>query len=106
VSFAIKRAAKASGRLAVVLKVNGENTLFREKLPDLQCRKWILEPNGQPIVVRGYQRSAQDAEEFRVASPEESRNARRTLDSVFPPTFEQTESLPRAPLLFSRRDVL
>jgi hypothetical protein len=73
VSFAIKRTAKASDRLAVVLKVNGENTLFREKLPDLQCRKWILEPNGQPILVRGYQRSAQDAEEFRVASHEESK---------------------------------
>ena len=72
-SFVLKRTAKASGRFAVVLKVNGENTLFREKLPDLQCRKWILEPDGQPIFVRGYQNSAQVAEAFRVASAAESK---------------------------------
>lgn len=60
-------------RLAVVLKVNGENTLFRERKRDLDCRKWILEPGAPPIVLRGYQKSDQTYEAFRVLSDDESR---------------------------------
>ncbi|MBW3597720.1 MAG: hypothetical protein KY475_10640 [Planctomycetes bacterium] len=60
-------------RLAVVLKVNGENTLFRQRKRDIDCRKWILEPGAPPIVIRGYQKSDKTYEAFRVLSAAESR---------------------------------
>jgi hypothetical protein len=72
VTLGLRRTATAQGRLAVVLKVNGENTLFRQKLPDLDCRKWILEPNAPPIAVIGYQLDTGVAEAFRVLSQAES----------------------------------
>jgi hypothetical protein len=59
-------------RLAVVIKVNGENTLFRERKRELDCRKWILEPGAPPIVIRGYQKSDKTYEAFRVLSDDES----------------------------------
>jgi hypothetical protein len=59
----------------VVVKLNGQNTLDREKLPDAQCRCWLSYPQeaGQPQSLEGFQVGANEAEEFRVASREESR---------------------------------
>jgi hypothetical protein len=51
VSFVIRRVAAADARLAVVLKVNGLNTLFRERLPDVQCHKWVLEPGVDSLTI-------------------------------------------------------
>jgi mono/diheme cytochrome c family protein len=51
VSFVLRRQAAADDRLAVVLKVNGESTLFRERLPDVQCRKWVLEPGVASLTI-------------------------------------------------------
>ena len=73
VTLSLRRTSAAAGRLAVVLKVNGENTLYRQKLRDLDCRKWILEPNAPPIAVIGYQLDGGVAEEFRVLSQAESK---------------------------------
>lgn len=56
----------------VVLKVNGENSIFREKLPDAECHKWILKPGGA-INVRGFQMSLGQREDFVVRTPEESK---------------------------------
>jgi serine/threonine protein kinase len=56
----------------VVLKVNGESTLFRQKLPDLQCRKWILPPGVGPLTVSGFQIDNNTKEVFRVMSRKES----------------------------------
>jgi hypothetical protein len=57
--------------LACVLKVNGENTLFRQKLPDLQCRKWLLLPeNPLGIEVTGFQKDGKT----RVLSKAESKD--------------------------------
>jgi hypothetical protein len=73
VFFRLKRGT-GKGTLACVLKVNGENTLFREKLPDLQCRKWLLLPdNTQGLDVMGFQKNDQTIEEFRVLSRAESK---------------------------------
>ncbi len=44
-------------RYGVVLKVNGENTLYRQRLPDSRCSFWVLEPNANSLVVPGYQKS-------------------------------------------------
>ncbi len=74
VVFTLKRKNPAdTQRYAAVLKVNGENTLGKQKLRDLQCRKWVLEPKDPPIVVRGYQTTDSQAEAFRVLSKEESK---------------------------------
>jgi hypothetical protein len=59
-------------RYGVVLKVNGENTIGRERGPDLHCRRWILEPGSAPLPVRGYQIDGTTAEQFRVLSRAES----------------------------------
>lgn len=62
---------KGKERYGVVLRVNGENTLYREKLPSSLCRKWILDP-GDKVVIRGYQSDDKTAAEFSVLSPEAS----------------------------------
>lgn len=62
----------AKDRLALVVKVNGENTLFRERVRDLDCRKWILEPNRNSLTIEGYQMSDHRREDFRVLSQAES----------------------------------
>jgi hypothetical protein len=67
--FALRNNGKV--RQGVVLRVNGENTLYREKLPSSLCRKWILDP-GDRVVVRGFQSDDKSAAEFMVLSPEES----------------------------------
>ncbi len=73
VTFVLRRTADdAAGRLAVVLSVNGENTLFKERLTPLQSQKWVLEPGAPPITVRGYQTAAGSAEAFRVLSGAQS----------------------------------
>jgi hypothetical protein len=60
-------------RYGAVLKVNGENTLYRQKLPDLQCRRWILDPGDGPCKIPGFQKDDKTTEEFRVLSATESR---------------------------------
>jgi hypothetical protein len=58
-------------RYGVVLKVNGENTLYRERLDAAQCTKWILEP-GEAIEVKGFQIRDGQANQFEVLPPEQS----------------------------------
>ncbi len=61
-------------RYAIVLKVNGENTLHQERLPSLQCRKWVLAPEDKPIVIRGfYLPDNKTVQKFRVLSSEEAK---------------------------------
>jgi hypothetical protein len=59
-------------RYGVVLKINGENTIGRERLPDLHCHKWILDPGTKPITIEGYQLDEKTAQAFRVLSRKES----------------------------------
>jgi len=59
-------------RHAVVVKVNGENTIDRQHTSDFYCRKWVLEKDTKEIPIIGYQMSDQKAIEFRVLSVEES----------------------------------
>lgn len=75
VVLTLRRAATAKGRLGVVVKVNGESTLERQRLPDADCRKWILEPGAGPIKLEGYQLDNSTAEAFRVLSAAESKAA-------------------------------
>jgi hypothetical protein len=72
VHFGLSRDNSAE-RYGVVLKVNGENTLDKQRLPDLSCRKWILPTGEGPWTIRGYQIGNNKRETFRVASMAESR---------------------------------
>ncbi|MCA9051880.1 MAG: hypothetical protein KDA89_24245 [Planctomycetaceae bacterium] len=79
VELAIVRTNAAKGSLGIVVKVNGENTLYRQTTPDLICSKWILSDEHQRTVIRGYQAAdGNTAEEFRVLSDSES--AERSVD--------------------------
>jgi hypothetical protein len=51
----IERLDKGSQALGAVLKVNGENTIFRERKPDLSCPKWVLHPGAPATRVVGFQ---------------------------------------------------
>jgi hypothetical protein len=73
VTFLLRRKGPAREPLGVVLKVNGENTLFHEKLKDVDCHKWILAPGDGPLVIRGFHSDDRSAVKFRVSSPEESK---------------------------------
>lgn len=73
VTFVLRKTDRNRGRYGVVLMVNGENTLYRERLAPLLCHKWVLGPDSAIITVRGYQIDGQSAAAFEVLSREESR---------------------------------
>lgn len=57
---------------AVLVKVNGTNTLFNETINDPRtCHKWILRP-GEKQIITGFQTDEQTVNEFKVLSPKES----------------------------------
>ena len=58
----------------VVVKVNGQNTLRKQVLPDASCGKWILSKPNQTFSITGYQMSQTEREEFRVLSSAESKS--------------------------------
>jgi hypothetical protein len=69
VRFVLKnRSAQPYG---AVLRVNGENTLYKERSPSSQCRKWVLDP-AEEVTVVGFQTDQATAEKFEVLSAEES----------------------------------
>lgn len=59
-------------KYAVVLKVNGENTLFRERFRDVECSKWILDGKRRNVVIDGFQLNDNRAARFVVLSDQES----------------------------------
>jgi hypothetical protein len=69
VSFLIKN--RGTETYGVVFKINGMNSLGKQKLPSAQCRKWVVEPN-ESVPVVGFQVSKDRAEAFSVMTPEES----------------------------------
>jgi serine/threonine protein kinase/tetratricopeptide (TPR) repeat protein len=74
VKFVIRKVDDTKTRYGVVLKVNGENTLFRETEQNLRCSKWILEEKGEQVEIKGYRLKAESSkyEEFETAPPEAS----------------------------------
>jgi hypothetical protein len=77
VKFVLRKTDKAHVRYGVVVKVNGENTLFMEKGKVEQCTKWILSDQVPTIEVEGYQVSNTEARPFIIRSPEESKAVER-----------------------------
>lgn len=79
VEFLLVRGEAVTKRIAVVLKVNGENTLFRQTARDFDCSKWLLSDQTKQIRVRGYQLPQNnEMEQFKVLTREES--AKRAMD--------------------------
>lgn len=77
VHFVLKLRPDAKQRYAVVLKVNGESTIGKQRLRDADCRKWVLEP-GKPMPLRGFQMDDKSIKVFRVLSDAESQ--KRQMD--------------------------
>jgi hypothetical protein len=55
VHFVLRRKDAGPDTYGVVLKVNGESTLFREKGPDFGCLKWLLPPGAGVRTIKGFQ---------------------------------------------------
>ncbi len=73
VEIVLARGATARGTIGVVVKVNGENTLYRQTQRDLDCAKWLLTPDHQRTVISGYQMPDSNViEKFTVLSERES----------------------------------
>jgi hypothetical protein len=72
VKFVLERRDKGKVRYGAVLKVNGENTLCRQRLRDMDCMKWILEPGAGPIEIVGFQTTQGKADAYRILSRTES----------------------------------
>jgi hypothetical protein len=56
----------------VVLKINGESSIDRQKLAPLDCYKWVLAP-GREIAIDGYQMDGESAKGFKVLAPTTSK---------------------------------
>lgn len=61
VTMTLDRSDNSSDTLGAVLKVNGENTLYRERLPDAACHRWVLAPSCKPLIIKGFQMSGSNA---------------------------------------------
>lgn len=71
VRFVLKRGDDSDVVYGAVLKVNGENTLYRQRKTDYRCAKWILE-SGSTVKVLGFQTPDQHYEKFEVLSDRDS----------------------------------
>jgi len=78
VSFIVTRNGADKKRYGVLVRVNGENTLYRERTPDFRASIWILEPSLAKFSVQGFQLDKGTRQDFRVLSDRESKN--RTID--------------------------
>jgi hypothetical protein len=74
VELSVRRLDTSAELFGVVVLVNGENTLYKQRLPPAQCSKWVLEPNSDPIRLTGYKTGPDKGEAFRVLSRAESKS--------------------------------
>jgi hypothetical protein len=74
VEFGIRRFAKGDETYAIVLRVNGENTIFKERLDPIRCHKWVVGPENPWFMISGYHTGLTTAEQFKVLSDVESRS--------------------------------
>lgn len=72
VRLEIERLDDGAEELGVVLKVNGENTLYRQRRVDRNCSKWVLNQQHKKTVIRGFQEANSRGARFHINSREES----------------------------------
>lgn len=68
VVLVVKRKGATKPRLGVVLKVNGESTLYQEKAADPQCTPWVFESKSDAFGIYGFQTDEKTLKEFKVLS--------------------------------------
>ena len=78
VSFLVRRKGADKKRYGILIRVNGENTLYRERTPDTRTSLWILEPNLKEFSVQGFQIDSGVRQDFRVLSDKDSQ--KRIID--------------------------
>jgi hypothetical protein len=78
VILTVRRKSAEKKRYGVLVRVNGENTLYRERTPDPKASLWILEPNATEFGIYGFQIDTDTRQDFLVLSDEES--DKRTID--------------------------
>ncbi len=69
VEFTLSNPGQAT--YAVVLLVNGENTLYQERVAPQVCRKWVLGPDSS-LTIRGFQTAPDAVSPFKVLPPDET----------------------------------
>lgn len=74
VALIVRRKGISKPRLGVVLKVNGENTLYEEKAADPLCTPWVFEPHSDVFGIYGFQTVDQKHKEFQVLSQAASKD--------------------------------
>lgn len=72
VAFIVRRKGADKTRYGVLIKVNGENTLYRERIPNPKASLWIFEPRLSIFGIRGFQLDDKTQQEFKVLSDSES----------------------------------
>ena len=78
VIFIVNRNGADRTRYGVLVRVNGENTLYRDRTPDSRAAMWILEPTATRFSIEGFQLDKGTRQAFRVLSDRESQN--RVID--------------------------
>lgn len=73
VVFVVRRKGTDRSRLGVVVKVNGENTLYRQKQADAQCSPWVFEKDSDAFGIYGFQLDNNTSQQFKVLSQAESK---------------------------------
>ncbi len=63
----------------VVLKINGENSIERQRMDDLYCRKWVIALAGKEITVRRFPRPTTRAAASSRCCRRRSRRRRRSI---------------------------
>ena len=74
VVLVVNRKGTTKPRLGVVLKVNGESTLYQEKAADPQCSPWVFEPKADVFGIYGFQSDEKTLKEFKVLSQAASKS--------------------------------
>lgn len=94
----LKCSPAARERYGVVLKVNGENVLERQRLPDFRCRRWQLEP-GTSVPITGFENEDQTRSAFEVLTEEDLRQRQLAGDpgDTFALTVFREQRGPRCP---------
>ena len=105
VRLVLRRNDPGPSRYGVVLKVNGINTARKERLPDLQCLRWLLDPTSSSVSVEGFQVTKGRREAFKVLSPEESKlnemNYGADVGTISLVVFRESKIKEKSPSLLS-----